>query len=195
MPWIAPSYAFDAAPASADRPVFANGRNEIGAASGSKPALAADEVTKRKLVDTNAGNQQVCRNLPDETPNANHGESPARSTGLAGLALRAKLVANLISECWSEARSGSLPARGMQIKSSGGRSCCESRNASRSNRFQRLRMTALPILREATSPNRACPQSFGTPYTVSHRSATDRLAAKTRSNSAERKSRNRLGNE
>jgi len=52
---VAAADSADAAPASADCAVLSNRLDEIGAATGGKPALAADQVAQRELINPNAG--------------------------------------------------------------------------------------------------------------------------------------------
>jgi hypothetical protein len=90
-------------------------------------------------------------------------------------------AANFGSASTKYAKEGSAPGRGITIKSIPlGKRSRLNRKASRSNRFQRFRMTALPTLRETDNPRRAWERSFAKPYTTIRPSATLQWRRKAR---------------
>ena len=76
-----------------------------------------------------------------------------------------------------------------------GRWAYDRRNASRTDRFQRLRATAFPTRRDTARPSRVTPPSYEQPNTRTAPPRTEFPAAKTRSNSVPLRSRSRFGNE
>lgn len=92
------------------------------------------------------------------------------------------------------ANVGGSDARTTNTKSRDGNSCCDSRNASRNNRFHRFRATAFPTRRETVMPSRANPTSFAVPNNTKCEFPTEFRAPNTRSNSLARNNRNRFGN-
>ena len=81
----------------------------------------------------------------------------------------------------------------MQTRSQAGRSCCARRNASRSARFQMLRIVAPPTRRETVSPSRGWSKSLAAPYIRTRPSVADARACITRSKSRGLSSRSRWG--
>lgn len=106
----------------------------------------------------------------------------------------ASLLASCLRELLTSSNVGSLCNRGRQMISIAGNSCCVRRKASRSNRFQRFRRTALPTFRETANPSLGWPSVLGNACTVRMRSDRRSRLLKTASNSAPLSKRCDLGN-
>jgi hypothetical protein len=91
-----------------------------------------------------------------------------------GPSFRAAWAASFTSDAATAACVGAGPGRGISTRSTpAGRSCCDSRNASRNSRLYRFRTTALPTFRDTEQPSRGWPLSFSQAYTISTPSDAD----------------------
>ena len=167
IPGIAAADAPDSAPHAADRAILLHGPNEIGAARRLKTAASSQDRAERILVDPRHPDQDPRRNAEDRPEDrgqevALHGPDLSPCSQSFCQIFLAALRANLTSDSCKPAVSGTASGRGITIKSSPAGNCSrDKRNASRMQRFQRLRTTAPPTLRETESPSRGCARSLG----------------------------------
>lgn len=182
-----------AAPRSMHGPVLLDGLNKVRAACGMKPAALADERAQRPLVYPRRGNQQPGRQVPQKSRQPCH-DPRCSVPRLVDRARRSSRPADSENLAINWAKCGGSGARTTHTKSRQGNSCCDNRNASRNNRFQRFRATAFPTRREIVMPSRAQPASFAAPYKTKCAFPSEFRAANTRSNSPARNNRNRFEN-
>lgn len=150
------------APCPSNGPILPHSLNEIIAAGRLKPALTAYQRAERPLIDSCGTDEQCGRQMPKLSAETIHDRlpppRPARSSIL--LWTPADSAINDSRICSSD--GGDWP-RTTQTRSSGGRSACVNRKASRNNRFHRLRSTAPPTRRETVKPIRGCLVWLGAP--------------------------------
>ena len=105
------------------------------------------------------------------------------------------LVASFNRDCFNLETTGLAPRLGSTTRSRFlGKSCCTSRNASRMDRFQQFRSTALPHFFDTTKPSRGRSCSERSAYTTIIPSLREQRRRNTRSKSVDFSNRTCLGN-
>lgn len=151
---IAPTDSPNAEYGSLDCAVLLDGQYEILTARGRESAVAPQQRPQEDLITAHRRNQQPARQTHDCSPEGFH--------FLFCLAiLSANRLASLGNAPETSLKSGSAPRRGRTTRSyPAGSLTRDLRNASRISRFQRLRTTAGPTLRDTDKPSRVCGKPF-----------------------------------
>ena len=132
--------------------------NEIGAAAGVKTAARAEPGANQPLIASYCSNNDRCRQSQAGLPRTLHFVDPWLS---AKGSLSIRRAVKLFSDACNGRTCGLARGCGRTTMSKpAGSSCWTSRKASRSERFQRFRTTALPSLRETVRPSRGCEYSL-----------------------------------